>query len=107
MAQTARTPRNTAKTGQGPKDDAKGPRPVPPREDAATSPGEHPVCTVALCPICAVVTTVGQLRPEVLQHLLAAGREFLLAARAVVDVRVDDIAEGEGEQVRVEKIEIA
>lgn len=107
MAQTARTPRGTAKTGRKPKDDAKGPRAVPPREEATTVPGEHPVCTVALCPICAVVTTVGQLRPEVMQHLLAAGREFLLAARAVLDVRVDDLAEGEGEQVRVEKIEIA
>jgi hypothetical protein len=57
--------------------------------------GEHPVCTVAFCPICMMVTTIGDLRPELVEHLLAAGRELLLAARAVIDARLQTMEEGE------------
>ncbi len=56
---------------------------------------EHPVCTVAFCPICMMVTTIGDLRPELVEHLLAAGREMLLAARAVIDARLQTLQEDE------------
>ena len=66
------------------------------KEPAGSAPaGGHPVCTVALCPICMMVTTVGDLRPELVEHLLAAGREMLLAARAVIDARLQTLEEDE------------
>ncbi|HEY7660827.1 MAG TPA: hypothetical protein VIC58_09550 [Actinomycetota bacterium] len=58
---------------------------------AAGEPGKPPVCTVAFCPICLVVTAAQGAAPDTLEHLLAAAREFFLAARAVIDVRGDDL----------------
>jgi hypothetical protein len=43
--------------------------------------------------------------PEVLDHLLAAAREFLLAARGVIDARAGDF-EGTQGSGGLEKIEI-
>ena len=52
---------------------------------------EHrpPICSVAFCPICMVVTAVGDARPDLIQHLLLASREFLLAVRSVIDARLE------------------
>ena len=44
------------------------------------------VCPVALCPICAAVELLQPLNPAVVEHLLNAGREFLLAAKAALAV---------------------
>ena len=44
-------------------------------------------CPVALCPVSMAMTAAGSVSPEVVEHLLAAGRELLLAAKAVVDAR--------------------
>ena len=58
--------------------------------DEHMGPGEHrtaPSCPVALCPICTFVSLAGEARPEVVEHLLKAGQEFLLAVRAVIDTR--------------------
>lgn len=52
----------------------------------------QPVCTVAFCPICMAVTAGQGAAPDVFEHLLAAAREFLLAARAVIDVRSEDVS---------------
>lgn len=70
-------------------------------EDRATGPGatgpgearagDH-VCSVAFCPVAMLLTATQQVRPEVIEHLLAAGREFLLAARAVLDARTEGFA---------------
>jgi hypothetical protein len=49
---------------------------------------QHPTCSVAFCPICLVVTTIGEARPELVDHLMAAGLEILLAARTAIDARV-------------------
>ena len=62
---------------------------------AATSGSEpHPadgqVCTVGFCPICLAVTAVQPLKPEAVEHLLNAGREFLLAMTAVLGARADE-----------------
>jgi hypothetical protein len=66
------------------------------------------VCNVAFCPICTAVTAARTVAPDAIDHLLAAAREFFLAARAVIDVRADDL-EGEAPPnsgTHLEKIEI-
>jgi hypothetical protein len=54
----------------------------------------RPVCSVGFCPICLAVTTLGDLRPELMEHLLLAGREMLLAVRSVIDARLEGQEEG-------------
>jgi hypothetical protein len=62
-----------------------------------------PVCSVAFCPICTAVTAFGQARPDLLEHLLVAGREVLLALRALIDARL----EGAGDRsVKLERLTI-
>ena len=71
-------------------------------------PADEPVvCNVAFCPICIAVTTSRQVAPDVIDHLLSAAKEFFLAARAVIDVRADDL-EGEDRPgaTHLEKIDI-
>lgn len=69
-----------------------------PREDstdgsAPASEGDKKlVCNVAFCPICLAVTAAGGAAPDALEHLLSAAREFFLAARAVIDVRGDQLS---------------
>jgi hypothetical protein len=63
-------------------------------------------CPVPLCPICTVATVLGEARPEVTEHLLAATREALLALRAVVDARLEGTVHGEG-RGRVQRVDIA
>jgi hypothetical protein len=60
------------------------------------------VCPVGFCPIGMALTLTDQVRPEVVEHLLAAGREFLLAVKAVIDSR----AEGVHRSSPMEKIDI-
>jgi hypothetical protein len=50
----------------------------------------RPPCPVALCPVCMTVTALGEVRPELVEHLLAAGREVLLAMRTVIDARLEE-----------------
>ena len=47
--------------------------------------GGH-VCNVAFCPIGLALSAVQPLKPDVVEHLLLAGREFFLAAKALMDV---------------------
>lgn len=64
------------------------------REAEPSGPNRHEgdgqVCTVGFCPICLAVTAVQPLRPEAVEHLLNAGREFLLAMTAVLGARADE-----------------
>lgn len=48
------------------------------------------------------MSTVQQAKPDAVEHLLAAGREFLLAAKAVLDQRAEDL---DGSS-KLEKIDI-
>jgi hypothetical protein len=64
--------------------------PADTKEEAAAP--QQPVCTVAFCPICMAVTAGQGAAPDVFEHLLAAAREFFLAARAVIDVRGDHVS---------------
>jgi hypothetical protein len=49
-----------------------------------------PPCPVALCPVCMTVTALGEVRPELVEHLMAAGREVLLAMRTVIEARLEE-----------------
>ncbi len=63
------------------------------------------VCDVAFCPIGLALTAVQPLKPDVIEHLLVAGREFFLAAKALMDVRADDLSK-DGASSTFEKIDI-
>jgi hypothetical protein len=56
------------------------------------------------------VTAMQPLRPEVIEHLLVAGREFFLAAKAVIDARAEQFTgeggDGSKRTTRLEKIDI-
>jgi hypothetical protein len=54
------------------------------------------VCNVAFCPIGLALTAVQPMKPDVIEHLLVAGREFLLAAKALLDVRAEDLKKDGG-----------
>jgi hypothetical protein len=64
--------------------------------------GSH-VCSVAFCPISMALSAVEGARPDAVEHLLAAGREFLLATKAVLDERA---AQSGPSSTRLEKIDI-
>jgi hypothetical protein len=56
------------------------------------------------CPICVLLQAVSSVRPEVVQHLVAAGRELTLALQAVVAAQAD--AHAEHDEPRVERIRV-
>lgn len=49
------------------------------------------VCPVGFCPVGMFLTVTGNARPEAVEHLMAAGREFILALTAVMNARADDL----------------
>jgi hypothetical protein len=51
--------------------------------DDAGAAGQAPECQV--CPLCAGLAALRQARPEAVGHLVKAGAELLLAARALLD----------------------
>jgi hypothetical protein len=75
-------------------------------EAAAGGDGaEAHVCTVGFCPIGLALTAVQPTRPEAVEHLLVAGREFILAMQAVVSARAEQFT-GEGVPADLQKIDI-
>ena len=68
---------------------------------------ETHVCTVGFCPICFAVSALQPLKPEAVEHLLNASREFLLAVKAVLESRAEDLAEQEDASRKLERIDIA
>jgi hypothetical protein len=78
--------------------------PGEPRKGPAAADAGH-VCNVAFCPIGLALTAVQPLKPDVVEHLLLAGREFFLAAKALMDVRADDLTK-DGVSSTFEKIDI-
>ena len=79
-------------------------RPSAPGKGPAAADAGH-VCNVAFCPIGLALTAVQPLKPDVVEHLLLAGREFFLAAKALMDVRADDLTK-DGGSPTFEKIDI-
>ncbi len=59
-------------------------------------------CPVAFCPVGMFLTATGSARPEAVDHLVAAGRELMLALSGVVGSRVEDL----GRRSPLEKIDL-
>jgi hypothetical protein len=61
------------------------------RPAATPASAPHPgiTCTVGFCPVCLLVTAAGSASPELTEHLVVAGRELLLALRALIDARLE------------------
>lgn len=78
---------------------------IEPVSEAGPDENAPPVCTVGFCPICLAVTAIQPLRPDVVEHLLNAGKEFLLAATSVLDARADEAAP-DRRPTQLEKIDI-
>jgi hypothetical protein len=58
------------------------------QEHAHTSAvGGSPECL--LCPVCVLLQAASTSRPEVTQHLVAAGRELTLALKATLDAHAE------------------
>ena len=99
MAETRTRARRTSTTGRVVEE-----LPPPAPEEV---PGGGLVCNVAFCPICMAVTAAKGAAPDAVEHLLKAAREFFLAARAVIDVRADDLdGQERSGPTRLEKIDI-
>jgi hypothetical protein len=75
-----------------------------PARKEGTADGGH-VCNVAFCPIGLALSAVQPMKPDVIEHLLLAGREFFLAAKAVLDARADELNH-DGVGPTFEKIDI-
>jgi len=75
----------------------------PARKETAADGGH--VCNVAFCPIGLALSAVQPMKPDVIEHLLLAGREFFLAAKAVLDARADELKD-DGVAPTLEKIDI-
>jgi hypothetical protein len=75
-------------------------QPKKPKE-SSEPPTEH-ICPVGFCPVGMFLTISERARPEAVEHLVAAGREFMLALAAILNARVDDL----GRTSQIEKIEL-
>jgi hypothetical protein len=51
--------------------------------DPEAAAGQAPECQT--CPICSAIAALREARPEAVEHLVKAGAELLLAARAILD----------------------
>jgi hypothetical protein len=72
------------------------------RSKEPTAPQNDHACPVGFCPIGMFLTATGHARPEAVEHLVAAGREFMLALSSVMSARADDL----GRKSQLEKIEL-
>lgn len=72
-------------------------------DEEPIDPGPHQqACPVGFCPIGFALSATDQVRPEVVEHLVAAGRELMLAMAAFVNARADAMQRSSP----IEKIEI-
>ncbi|MFL5800037.1 MAG: hypothetical protein ACJ77A_19170 [Actinomycetota bacterium] len=61
-----------------------------------------PACPVAFCPVGMALTFAEAARPEVVQHLMTAGHELMLAVKAMVDARTEAMGDAGGlEHIRI------
>jgi hypothetical protein len=63
-------------------------------DDHTGAAGQAPECQ--LCPICSGLAALRGARPEAFEHLVKAGAELLLAARALLEAAADPEPGGEG-----------
>jgi hypothetical protein len=74
--------------------------------DVPLSGPHEQVCTVTFCPICAAVTAGHSIRPDAVEHLLAAGREFFLAVSSILGARAEGDSAREQPSARLTRIDI-
>jgi hypothetical protein len=48
-------------------------------------------CPVGFCPVGMFLTVAGHARPEAVDHLMAAGRELVLAFNAILQTRASEV----------------
>jgi hypothetical protein len=89
-------PRRGATRGKGAgRSPGAGARPRGSAEAGTPGAGEQesrpqpPLCSIGFCPICTFVTAMGEARPELVDHLVIASREVLLAVRSLIDARLE------------------
>ncbi len=58
------------------------------------------------CPICVLLQAVSSARPEVLGHLVAAGRELTAALQALLDASTTDAEEAQRPSPKVQRIDV-
>lgn len=91
---SSRSSASSARSAPGPAEDQGFPRP-------GAAGGGH-VCPVAFCPVGMALTFAEAARPEVVQHLMAAGQELMLAVKAMIDARAEAVARTPGfEHIRI------
>jgi hypothetical protein len=61
-----------------------------PMPEHQTVAGQAPECQT--CPICSAIAALREARPEAVEHLVKAGAELLLAAKALLDVAAEPAA---------------
>jgi hypothetical protein len=66
-----------------------------------------PTCTVGFCPICTAVTAVQPISPDAVEHFVSAAREFLLAAKSLLDAGVERTGVAQTGKDHLERIDIA
>jgi len=89
------------------KETAPAEEPKAPRTEGEAGPAKEHVCNVAFCPIGLAMSAVQGAAPDVMEHLLKAASEFLLAARAVIDNRAEHFEDGEDDKGDLTRIEIS
>jgi hypothetical protein len=72
------------------------------RASRSEEPKADPICPVGFCPVGMFLTVSGNAKPEAVEHLVAAGREFMLALTAILNARSEDL----GRPSQIEKIEL-
>jgi hypothetical protein len=72
------------------------------RKRTGTEAADGPACPVGFCPVGMFLTMAGQARPEAVDHLMAAGRELVLALNAIVQTRASQV----DRTSPIEKIEV-
>jgi hypothetical protein len=53
--------------------------------------GAGHACPVGFCPVGMFLTVAGEARPEAVDHLMAAGRELVLAWSAILQTRASEV----------------
>jgi hypothetical protein len=60
-------------------------------DEPAAAAGQAPECQI--CPVCAGLAALRASRPEAVEHLVKAGAELLLAARALLERPAEPVEE--------------
>lgn len=55
-----------------------------------------------LCPVCVLLQALSTARPEVMEHLLAAGKELTLAVQALVEAQAEGHRRGDDGLQRID-----